>query len=109
MRVVPAGAAAPFTTSALGTGEGLKDGLSVFAGTFHDPDGPFERAFAPLDDLRDEELKQGVSDVLGGHPSPKVVQAPTMLLRINGQKVAVGIGIVDDPGEVEGPPYGRSV
>jgi hypothetical protein len=39
-----------------GTEEGLKDRVDVFAGPREDPDGPFERAFAPFDDLRHEEL-----------------------------------------------------
>jgi hypothetical protein len=49
-------------TSTLGTEEGLKDRVGVFSGAFHDPDGPFERAFAAFDNLEDEELKQRIAD-----------------------------------------------
>jgi hypothetical protein len=88
-------------TPILGTDEGLQDGVHVVAGPLDHPNGAVKSPLASFDDLEDEELKQRVAETIAADLLVQGLEVSAVLLRIEGQEVAVGVGVVEEPGEVD--------
>ena len=83
------------------TNERLQDGIHVIAGPLDHPNGAVKSPLASFDDLEDEEPKQRVADVGTPDLFEQRLQVAAVLIGVQRQEVAVGIGVVYDPGDVD--------
>ena len=84
-----------------GAVEGLKDNVQIVTGGLNDPDGPVNLSLTALDHLDDEEPKQRVTDVGPLDLLKQGLQVAAVLLGFQRQEIAVGVGVVQDSGEID--------